>query len=403
MKKCIYTVITANYDPLREPSCVTPGWDYICFTDNPSIQSNTWKIVLITPEPGGETPHELSRRYKLLPHKYLPEYDITLYIDASFGVKGDLDALTLPIVADLTFMLRHIDRSVIDELDDLVRYKTYTREQTNRIQQLIVSEGYTPSKGTYYNGGLILRKKSTFSDEFMGEWYALTKRFHRDQIPLHILLDRIKYKPNEYSWNMVKHYLTFNLHPREVPQSDDPDVYYFTPGDPHKRIGKVYNSHCESVPNNHDWICVRDGDTMFLTSNWSQVIQDVIKRYPDTALFGCYTNRVGLKYQLTEEEGFSDNPDIAHHAAIARARWEKYGTECVEIDKPVAGMFMLFPRWIWTKAPFKDKLVLKNKFFDWDFGERIIQLGGKVRLIKGLYLMHYYRMHTGREDKSHLL
>ncbi len=64
---------------------------------------------------------------------------------------------------------------------------------------------------------------------------------------------------------------------------------------------------------------------------------------------------------------------------------------------------MLFQRAVWTRTPFKDELVVNNKFFDWDFGERVLKMGGKVRLIKGLYLMHYYRMHTGRKDKSHLM
>jgi len=141
---------------------------------------------------------------------------------------------------------------------------------------------------------------------------------------------------------------------------------------------------------------------MFLTSNWSHIIKETIKRYHDTALFGLYTNRIGLDYQLTEH-GFSENLDARHHAQIAKDRWEKYGTECVEIEKPVAGMFMLFRRSLWTRVPFKDELVIGNKFFDYDFGERVLKLGGIVRLIKGLYLFHGYRMLTGRKDKSHLL
>jgi len=32
-RKVVYTCISGNYDTLRDPSYVTPGWEYICFTD----------------------------------------------------------------------------------------------------------------------------------------------------------------------------------------------------------------------------------------------------------------------------------------------------------------------------------------------------------------------------------
>ena len=33
-RKTVYTCITGEYDELTEPDYITPGWDYICFTDN---------------------------------------------------------------------------------------------------------------------------------------------------------------------------------------------------------------------------------------------------------------------------------------------------------------------------------------------------------------------------------
>ena len=32
-RKVVYTCISGNYDTLDEPRVVTPGWEYICFTD----------------------------------------------------------------------------------------------------------------------------------------------------------------------------------------------------------------------------------------------------------------------------------------------------------------------------------------------------------------------------------
>ena len=45
--KCIYTYIIGGYDSVKEPKVVTPGWDYICVTDNPNLKSEVWNIVNI--------------------------------------------------------------------------------------------------------------------------------------------------------------------------------------------------------------------------------------------------------------------------------------------------------------------------------------------------------------------
>jgi hypothetical protein len=402
--KCIYTVIVDGYDTLKEPLHPNPDWDFVCFTDNPSLlKTDRWRVVLLN-NPHGLSNHLLSRRPKILTHEYLPEYDLTLYVDATYRITGDLNQFIESPIEDISLVIRDLNRSIGDEIKDLIKYKTIAPNEADLLVKTLSKEGYNSPRGTYYFGGLILRKQTEQIKKLMEEWWQSLTLFKRDQPYLQFLLWKYKIKPGEYSTRQVRQYLSYHFHTNILTPDDrhNPSIFYFTPADPNKKIGKVYNAHCESVPNNEDWICIRDGDTMFLTSNWSEIITEAVKRYPDTSLFGCYTNRIGLDYQLTEH-GFSENPDIKHHAKIARERWEKYGSECVEINKPVAGMFMLFKRSVWTRVPFKDELVINNKFFDWDFGERVIKLGGTVRLIKGLYLMHYYRFDKGRQDKSHLI
>ena len=40
MRKVAYTYIIGNYDSLKEPSVITEGWDYICFTDDSSAHQH---------------------------------------------------------------------------------------------------------------------------------------------------------------------------------------------------------------------------------------------------------------------------------------------------------------------------------------------------------------------------
>jgi len=33
MKKVVFTFIINGYDTLKDPTIVTPGWDYLCYSD----------------------------------------------------------------------------------------------------------------------------------------------------------------------------------------------------------------------------------------------------------------------------------------------------------------------------------------------------------------------------------
>ena len=44
-KTIIYTVITGNYDTIKQPLVVVEGVEYILFTNNPEIKdAGVWKI-----------------------------------------------------------------------------------------------------------------------------------------------------------------------------------------------------------------------------------------------------------------------------------------------------------------------------------------------------------------------
>lgn len=90
-KGVIYTVLTGNYESLKEPLYKNPEFDYICFTDMPSLQSKTWTIrVLENAENLNSI--RLSRKPKILCHQFLNTYDYSIYVDAKFRITGDLKA-----------------------------------------------------------------------------------------------------------------------------------------------------------------------------------------------------------------------------------------------------------------------------------------------------------------------
>ena len=92
MRKVIYTAIIGNYDNLEEPQFIPEGYDFICFTDQKIQKPNSiWKIKQVLPLYKDNT--RTARKYKILPHRFLPEYDISIWVDGNELVVGDVDKL----------------------------------------------------------------------------------------------------------------------------------------------------------------------------------------------------------------------------------------------------------------------------------------------------------------------
>lgn len=90
MRKVIYTSIFGENYHLHEPSIKLDGYDFICFTDNPKYQSDIWQARIIPKMYDGIRD---SKKPKILPHRYLKDYDISIWIDGDIKVMADIDKL----------------------------------------------------------------------------------------------------------------------------------------------------------------------------------------------------------------------------------------------------------------------------------------------------------------------
>jgi glycosyltransferase involved in cell wall biosynthesis len=181
-----------------------------------------------------------------------------------------------------------------------------------------------------------------------------------------------------------------------------PKVWYSNPYSTKKNIGKALNDFCELIPYG-DWICLQDGDMMYLTPDWGVQIEQAISMHGDKySLMGCLTNRLGRPIQINDTKDY-DNHDIKHHYAIAKKlSKEHFGVvEDITNKKYVAGLFMLFPKSVWLNHKFEEN----NPAFDDAFSKSITKKGGKLGLMKGLYVYHAYRIWSKapRRDRGHLL
>ena len=182
MKKCVYTCLVGNYDYPRSQS-ISKEWDYICVCDR-AFEHDTWKCVEFDKR---EMSSSLASRLpKILPHKFLSEYDYSVYIDASITMLEDVEKLC-NYVGWPDFGTRiHSDRNcVFQEIDICLAIGKGNSKDLRRQRDFYTKEKIPRTFGLFENG--ILFRSHNHPDIIrLGDlwWDHLVKFSHRDQVSL---------------------------------------------------------------------------------------------------------------------------------------------------------------------------------------------------------------------------
>tara|TARA_Y100000385_G_scaffold220987_1_gene230597 strand:+ start:182 stop:745 length:564 start_codon:yes stop_codon:yes gene_type:complete len=161
-----------------------------------------------------------------------------------------------------------------------------------------------------------------------------------------------------------------------------------------------YNSFMELLPAD-GWALFRDADTLFLDSFYGSIIENAIKENPDTDCFTCLTNRVNCKWQVIDEY---TGDDIRKHRMISdkikKQNKGKYIDVTNKKDFLMSGMVMILSKKAWKAiGGFKEWKPGHNKMLGVDNKLHLDLRNNKfkIKLIKELYIYHWYR---GGDNKN---
>lgn len=214
MKKIIYTAIIGNYDILRDPKIITPGWEYICFTDNHELRSNFWQIIYLN-NPYNIDKIRHARSIKIDYPRYLPEHDLSIWVDGSIEIMCDLnDFVTKTVSKDIEMVImKHPQRdNIIDEAATCVRILKANANDVKEQMNSYLKDGYNFKNGLVASG-LIIRKNTTNIEEFCKKWYSQVKRYtSRDQLSFNYVLYKHPLSLNLIPYNIIHSETEFKLH-----------------------------------------------------------------------------------------------------------------------------------------------------------------------------------------------
>lgn len=396
MKKVVYSAIFNNYDSIKDPIVVNPDWEYILFTDDPNLRSDWWRIFVVD-----HTSIDLdsfdhlfptARHVKIMTPFYY-KWDVALWVDGSIALNQDPEFFLNKLgEGDFLFRPHPTRKNVYEEISAVARL----RGDPEFMEHQKTFDYYNmPHDSGMYETGVYMVRNTQISSLFSKQWMDKTEEFGmRDQIALPYILHRISQKPSISTFTDEDYFTSVALYNHATPSK--PKVHYITPYAPDFNLGGAYNEACDRIPDG-DWIGIGDGDACFLNPRWGKQIQDTINKYPEGVLFGCLTNRLRGIEQLVGGK-FSESSNILEHKKISDHLERNYYAFAEEAKNPIAGLLMVFPKWLWEKIKFKQGLI----GIDTDFGLRAQQYG-KTYIIKGIYMFHYYRLAEGANYTDHLV
>jgi hypothetical protein len=198
----LYTAIFGGYDSLREQP-VMPGFDMVCFTDDPTLTSSQWRVVVVRRR--DEHPRMSAKKFKALPHKVLPQYERTVWVDAGIQIqRDDFAELVLEASGDTGLSLvRHPARNrVIDEARFCVDLAKYHGQPMLEQVEHYRRKGF-PDESGLWAGGIIGRDSRRTVRTFGRRWWRENQRWTwQDQLSLPYLLWRLDLVPGEVPFGL---------------------------------------------------------------------------------------------------------------------------------------------------------------------------------------------------------
>ena len=184
-KTVCYTAITGGYDSLKDPLVVSEGIDYVCFSDRP-FESKIWKARSIPAELNGLDPVKAQRIVKICPHRYLPEYETSVWVDGNVRITGDLNEFLkrCDFSKSPLWVRPHPSRvCVYDEADAVIRFGKEDPALVRKIAARYKAEGY-PEKAGMAETCVIARTHNDVKCRLFDEAWAteLLLNSRRDQL-----------------------------------------------------------------------------------------------------------------------------------------------------------------------------------------------------------------------------
>ena len=195
-KRVIYTCITGNYEALVPLTNRQSDFDYICFTDNSGLTSDFWELRQVPQELLKLSCVKQQRIIKICPHRYLPDYDESIWIDGAVDVLSDPNKFIEKFCSDSNksvFIRKHPSRNCIyTEGLTCIKLRKDKAAIVNPQLDKYRKENFPKNFGLAETNIIYRKHKNPYCVKLMDLWaIELLNGSHRDQLSFNYALWKI--------------------------------------------------------------------------------------------------------------------------------------------------------------------------------------------------------------------
>lgn len=191
----IYTVLFGNYDDIKEPVVLPNNCDFYIITDQTLDKKSVWRKIPIEKYSNtlnGMSNTEKNRYFKMHPDILFPNYDYSIYIDASIMPITDLTEYVNSLnTTGIGFFIHAARKCVYDEIEACMFWGKFDEKTGNAFIEYLKSQKMPLNYGLVECGFIVRRHHSSVCKNLMDDWWnEFQKGPKRDQLTLPLCLVR---------------------------------------------------------------------------------------------------------------------------------------------------------------------------------------------------------------------
>jgi len=199
----IYSAVFGNYDNIIAPKHIHDNTDYVLFTDCVDVESipTPWKVVYVDWLDTIDIQYRnrrSARHFKALPHVYMPQHDVSVWMDMTHDVimnPHDIEDKFLSD-SDIALFKHELRNCVFAEGLAVIKYKMdHVQRVTSQLDYYKAAK-YPPGRGLWETPGVVRRNTDTIAKANNMWWEMMCRYSSRDQISLPYILDKHCIKPH---------------------------------------------------------------------------------------------------------------------------------------------------------------------------------------------------------------
>ena len=215
IKVCIYTVVLNQYDFIFPPIIKDKNIEFILISDDVSKSVKGWKTIPVKESLKGMSAIMVNRYYKMKPHEFFSNYDLSIYIDGNIAIVGTLQEFIENFYYSkfLIGLIKHPNvLNAKEDINHCIKLKKISDpKQIKKEYQSYINDGFLDTD-VYTENNIIIRKHNDPSIIKAMElwWDCFQKSFSkRDQISLPYVRQKMNLKAKIYNFDVRKKFFNF--------------------------------------------------------------------------------------------------------------------------------------------------------------------------------------------------